>query len=144
MKRRITTIIIALSCLVLNAQYNKSIKIEPVLKTDTTSLGQKIIYPQFNDNQVTILKITMPPGKSTGWHKQLIPVFAYVLEGTITVEFENKKSIVYLKNSTISESFNTYHNGVNRGNEDVVLLAFYMGEKGKPLSVPMDSLKLTK
>ncbi len=144
MKRRITTIIIALSCLVLNAQYNKSIKIEPVLKTDTTSLGQKIIYPQFNDNQVTILKITMPPGKSTGWHKHLIPVFAYVLEGTITVEFENKKSIVYLKNSTISESFNTYHNGVNRGNEDVVLLAFYMGEKGKPLSVPMDSLKLTK
>ena len=144
MKRRITTIIIALSCLVLNAQYNKSIKIEPVLKTDTTSLGQKIIYPQFNDNQVTILKITMPPGKSTGWHKHLIPVFAYVLEGTITVEFENKKSIVYLKNSTISESFNTYHNGVNRGNEDVVLLAFYMGEKGKPLSVPMDSRKLTK
>ena len=144
MKRRITTIIIALSCLVLNAQYNKSIKIEPVLKTDTTSLGQKIIYPQFNDNQVTILKITMPPGKSTGWHKHLIPVFAYVLEGTITVEFENKKSIDYLKNSTISESFNTYHNGVNRGNEDVVLLAFYMGEKGKPLSVPMDSLKLTK
>jgi hypothetical protein len=30
---------------------------------------------------------------------------------------------------------NVYHNGKNDGNEDVVLIAFYMGEKGKPLSV---------
>jgi hypothetical protein len=29
---------------------------------------------------------------------------------------------------------NTLHNGVNNGKEDVILIAFFMGEKGKPLS----------
>jgi len=38
-------------------------------------------------------------------------------------------------NSSFSEVINTLHNGVNNGNEDVVLIAFFMGEKDKPLSV---------
>jgi hypothetical protein len=30
---------------------------------------------------------------------------------------------------------NTFHNGINKGSGNVVLIAFYMGEKGKPLSI---------
>ena len=116
------------------ATYNKGLIIEQLLKTDTTALGQKIVYPVFQDDEITILKITVPPGESTGWHKHIIPVFAYVLEGTLTVELKDNKIITLTKNSTFSEVRNTYHNGINKGTENVVLIAFYMGEKGKPLS----------
>ena len=116
------------------ATYNKGLIVEQLLKTDTTALGQKIVYPVFQDDEITILKITVPPGESTGWHKHIIPVFAYVLEGTLTVELKENKTITLTTNSTFSEVRNTYHNGINKGTENVVLIAFYMGEKGKPLS----------
>jgi quercetin dioxygenase-like cupin family protein len=124
-----------LTCLIANCQYNKDVIVEPILKTDTTTLGQKIIYPQFADNEVTIVKVTIQPGGSTGWHKHNIPVFAYVLEGTLTVELEGNKSMDFPQNTSFAEVLNTYHNGHNKGKENLVLIAFYMGEKGKPLSI---------
>jgi quercetin dioxygenase-like cupin family protein len=117
------------------AQYNNDLIIEQILKTDTTSIGQKIEYSNFENNEATILKITIPAGKSTGWHKHSFPVFAYVLEGTLSVEIENQKNKQFTKNSSFSEVINTFHNGINLGTENVVLIAFFMGEKGKALSI---------
>jgi quercetin dioxygenase-like cupin family protein len=136
MKRVTLTFIALCICFVLKAQYNNEIKVEPLLKTDTTSIGQKIVYPNFQSDEVTIAKVTIPPGKSTGWHKHTIPVFAYVLKGNLTIELENNQTKQFPENTTFSEVINTYHNGINNGKEDVVLIAFYMGEKGKPLSIP--------
>jgi len=122
-------------CHTAKSQYNKGVVLEPVLKTDTTSIGQKIVYPNFQSDEVSIVKVIIPSGKSTGWHKHNFPVFAYVLQGTLTVEIENRKSLQFSQNSSFSEVINTLHNGVNNGKEDVILIAFFMGEKGKPLSV---------
>ena len=119
----------------VKSQYNKELILEPILKTDTTSIGQKIVYPSFASDEVTMLRITIPCGKSTGWHKHTFPVFAYILQGTLTVEIENRKTVQYPFNSSFSEVINTLHNGINNGKENVVLIAFFMGEKGKPLSV---------
>ena len=135
MKRISFIIILTCICLTAKSQYNKGVVLETVLKTDTTSIGQKIVYPTFASDEVSIVKVTLPPGKSTGWHKHFFPVFAYVLKGTLTVEVENKKTLQFPVNSSFSEVINTLHNGVNNGNEDVVLIAFFMGEKDKPLSV---------
>ena len=122
-------------CFGANAQYNKDVVLETILKTDTTSIGQKIVYPNFVNEEVSIVKVILPPGKSTGWHKHFFPVFAYVLQGTLTVEVEKMKALQFPVNSSFSEVVNTLHNGVNNGKEDVILIAFFLGEKGKPLSV---------
>ena len=135
MKRIYVVIILTCICLTAKSQYNKGVVLESVLKTDTTSIGQKIVYPTFANDEVSIVKVTLPPGKSTGWHKHFFPVFTYVLKGTLTVEVENKKTLQFPVNSSFSEVINTLHNGVNNGSEDVVLIAFFMGEKDKPLSV---------
>lgn len=134
MKKTILLFAVISVCVIANAQYNKGVTLEPVLKTDTTSIGQKIVYPTFKNDEVSIVKVTIPPGKSTGWHKHNFPVFAYVLKGTLTVEFENRKQLQFLQNSSFAEVIDTLHNGVNNGKEDVILIAFFMGEKGKPLS----------
>lgn len=129
------SIIFIFICIVGKSQYNKEIKIEQILKTDTTSIGQKIIYPDFQNPEVSIFRITIEPWKSTGWHKHEFPVFAYVLKGNLTVELENNKSIEFKENTSFSEVINTLHNGVNKGKEDVILIAFFMGGKGIDLSV---------
>jgi quercetin dioxygenase-like cupin family protein len=135
MKKIPIIISLILICFAGRSQYNNEISIEPLLKTDTTSIGQRIIYPQFKEDEITILKITIKPGKSTGWHKHEFPVFAYIVKGNLTVEYENHKTMQFSENSSFSEVINTFHNGVNKGNEDVVLIAFFMGGKGKNLSV---------
>ncbi len=122
-------------CCSLAAQYNKEIVLETILKTDTNSIGQKIEYPNFVNDEVSILRVTIPPGKSTGWHKHTFPVFAYMIQGELTVEIQDRKSQTYSVNTSFSEVINTLHNGINNGKEPVVLIAFFMGEKGKPLSV---------
>jgi quercetin dioxygenase-like cupin family protein len=121
-------------CIGSYAQYNKEVVLETILKTDTTSIGQKISYPNFENDEVSIIKVTIPPGKSTGWHKHSFPVFAYVLQGTLSVEIENKKTLHFQPNSSFSEVVDVLHNGYNNGSDDVILIAFFMGEKGKPLS----------
>lgn len=134
MKKITFGILFSIICTLANAQYKSGITVETLLKTDTTSIGQKIAYPVCANSEVTIAKVIIPPGKSTGWHKHLIPVFAYIQQGTLTVEIEGKNNLNFQPNSTFAEVTNTMHNGTNHGNEDVIIIAFYMGEKGKALS----------
>jgi quercetin dioxygenase-like cupin family protein len=131
----LTLILLAFLSLTARSQYS-GLNIKELLRTDTTSIGQKITYPEFTDPEVTILKITIPPGKSTGWHKHNIPVFAYVVKGTLTVELEDHRVIQFKEESTFAEMRENYHNGTNMEDSDLVLIAIYMGGKGQKLSIP--------
>ncbi len=131
----LTGLIVVSFALTGKAQYNNDLVIEPILKTDTTSLGQKIGYPTADNAEVTMLKITLRPGTKTGWHYHDVPVFAYVMKGTLTVELENKKTLQFKENSSFAEVIHTLHQGANYGTDDLVLLAVYVGVKGKPLSI---------
>jgi quercetin dioxygenase-like cupin family protein len=138
MKSKISLVLfIAINCLFgeEKPRYNTDILIQNLLKTDSTSIGQKINYPDTGKPEITMLKVTIPPGKETGFHKHTIPVFAYVLSGRLSVELENGKTMEFNKDSSFAEVINTIHNGKNKGNEDVVLIVTYMGEKNLPLSI---------
>lgn len=134
MKKFISIVFFFVVGVVAFAQYSNGVLVEKLLQTDTTVIGQKIVYPTTNDAEVTMAKVTIPPGKQTGWHKHKIPVFAYVLEGELTVELENGQVVRYKQNETISEVFDTFHNGYNEGKNTVVLIAVYLGGKGMLLS----------
>lgn len=116
-------------------RYNSDVLIQNLLKTDTTSIGQKIHYPDTGNPEISMLKVTIPPGKETGFHKHTIPVFAYVMSGKLTVELENGKTMEFNKESSFAEVINTMHNGKNTGKEDVVLIVTYLGVKNLPLSI---------
>lgn len=119
----------------VSAQYKQEIKVLPLMETDTTAAGQKIHYPEGGKEQITMCKVIIPPGKSTGWHKHEIPVFAFVEKGTLSVELEGGKVNNFPENSTFAEVVGTYHNGTNKGDSDVVLIAIYLGLKNRPLSI---------
>lgn len=124
------------SCgLMAQSDYGNEIKLEKLLKTDTTSIGQKLYYPDYKESEFSIYRITIPAGASTGWHKHTFPVFALILKGRLTIEFEDHKSLEFNESSSFAEVINTFHNGVNKTNSDAVLIAFFMGGKGIPLSI---------
>ncbi len=136
MKRFFLLSVLILSGLMARSQYKTGLIIEPLLKTDTTSLGQDFSYPDPVKDEVTLLKITFPPGTSTGWHRHGMPVFAYVEKGELTVELEGGRELRFIEGSSFAEVIGTSHNGVNRSKEELVLIAFYLGEQGKNLSIP--------
>lgn len=135
MKKVWCTLLMVIAGMAATAQYDTGIRIEPLLKGDTTVNGGGFHYPGVENDEVTILKITFKPGQSTGWHKHDFPVFAYVLKGELTAEWENGKTIRYKKDDALAEMINAYHNGKNTGKKDLVLVVFYLGEKGRGLSV---------
>lgn len=140
MRKNIFTLVIAgFAWFSVNAQYPAQVIVEPLLKTDTTSAGQKIIYPDFENPEVSILKIRLKPGNSTGWHRHDIPLFAYIMQGTLTVETDDGKLLQFEAGTAVSEVIGQYHQGMNRGKEELILIAFYLGGKGKPLSVPKET-----
>jgi quercetin dioxygenase-like cupin family protein len=117
-------------------QYSGKLKFENVVETETNAMGQKIVYPDFKDAKVSMMKITFPPGESTGWHKHIIPVFSYILKGTLSIETEDHKFLEFTEGSSFAEMINVYHNGSNKGTEDVVAFVIYLGGDDTPLAIP--------
>jgi quercetin dioxygenase-like cupin family protein len=135
MKKSIITIAFIMICLGAKAQYSSKLIIEKLMQSDLNSMGQKIAYPEVKDARVTMMKITFPPGETTGWHKHNIPVFSYILKGTLTVETEDNKITQYKENTSFAESYNIYHKGTNNEKTDLVVMAIYLGGDEKELSV---------
>lgn len=115
--------------------YNNDVKVTKVLRTSTNAAGQPIVYPHDSPAEVSVLIVDIPPGKQTGWHKHPVPLFGYVLSGTITVHFANGKKNVFHQGDALAEAVNVLHNGVNEGTEPVKLLIFVAGEKNVPFTV---------
>lgn len=117
------------------SQYAKEIKIKTLLKADTNLIGQKFHYPQGDDSEITILRISIPPGETTGWHMHPYPVFGVMLKGVLTVEIEGEKPFDITAGDANAEVVNKVHRGVNNGKEEVEIIAFYPGKKGTPLVI---------
>lgn len=117
-------------------QYSGKLKFENVVETEVNAMGQKIVYPDFKDAKVSMMKITFPPGESTGWHKHTIPVFSYILQGTLSIETEDHKFLEFKEGSSFAEMVNVYHNGSNKGDKDLIAFVIYLGGDDAPLSVP--------
>ncbi|MCW5696340.1 MAG: cupin domain-containing protein [Bauldia sp.] len=101
----------------------------PVLASGETILGQPIAYPE-GTPLVTAAIVTIPPGGETGWHTHSVPLFAYILEGALTVDYGSEGTRVYAAGGGVLEAMDWAHNGTNRGDAPVRLLAVYMGVEG--------------
>src|SRR5688500_11794697 len=62
---------------------------------------------------VMSLKIEIQPGKESGRHMHPFPTYVHVLEGTLTVEFEDGVRQSFKAGSSFLEAVNTWHNVKN-------------------------------
>jgi len=94
-----------------------------------TVLGQPLAYPP-GEAVVTSQIVTLSPGASTGWHIHAVPLYAYILEGELTVDYGPRGTHVYRVGDSLLEAIDWPHNGHNRGGVPVRLLAVYIGAEG--------------
>jgi quercetin dioxygenase-like cupin family protein len=98
---------------------------------ELTTLDQQIAYPKKKaPAQVSSYITTLEPGQETGWHRHRVPLFVYVLEGTVSVEYDAGVIKDYPAGSAFMEAEDIWHNGTNKGDDAVRILTVYMGASG--------------
>jgi quercetin dioxygenase-like cupin family protein len=104
---------------------------------NTTVLGQKIAYPP-GTPEVTGAIVTIEAGQSTGWHRHNAPLFAYMLDGELTVDYGPAGKRRYVAGDTLLEAIDVAHDGTNTGSAMARVLVVYIGAEGLANTTPMD------
>jgi quercetin dioxygenase-like cupin family protein len=110
--------------------------VRTVLSTGNTVTSEPIRYPTGAPAQLAAMEITLEPGQQTGWHTHPMPVFGYILEGELTVDYGAKGQRTYVKGEGLAEAMNEAHNGRNTGQRPVTILTVFIGVEGTQASVP--------
>ena len=113
----------------------KGFKVNPVLKTGQTASNVKIEYPKTAQAEVISVIGELEPGGRTALHQHPVPVFVYVLEGTLTVQAEGGQPREYKPGQAFMEDVNHWHQAFNKDSTTVKILVFFMGEAGKPTTI---------
>jgi len=96
-------------------------------------LEQPIIYPTQQPAEVTSAIRVLQPGEETGWHKHMVPLHAYVMEGTSTMEFEADGGMhtrTFSKGDAWVGAADVWHNASNRTDQPTVVFVVFMGAEG--------------
>lgn len=111
--------------------------LEVLLQGNRTVLDQAIAYPE-GVPEVTGAIVTMEPGQTTGWHRHDAPLFAWVMEGEITVDYGSHGTRRYAAGDAVLEAVDLAHDGTNTGDVPTRILVVFMGAEGVANTVPLD------
>lgn len=109
----------------------------PLVSTTKTVMGEDIVYPASGQPQVNAMVLTLVPGEKTMLHTHGVPLFAYVLEGEITVEYSGRGSRTFKKGEAFVEAMHVEHAGINLTEKPLKILAVYMGAVGSEDVIPV-------
>jgi quercetin dioxygenase-like cupin family protein len=115
------------------AQDQSGVKVETVIKTESSWDGTPYRSYPTGRPEITVLKISIPAHTVLPWHTHPMPNAGYVESGEITVEKKNGEKKVVTQGQVLPETVNSIHRGYT-GDSPVVLIVFYAGEHGTPLS----------
>ena len=127
--------IIALALIVLSYGCAKdpSLTTQKLLEAQRLNvLEQPIIYPT-QPAEVTSAISVLQPGEETGWHKHMVPLHAYVMEGTSTMEFETDggtQTRTFSKGDAWVGAADVWHNASNKTDQPVAVFVVFMGANG--------------
>jgi quercetin dioxygenase-like cupin family protein len=109
----------------------------PLLSSGTSIVGETIRYPTTGAAHVTAAIVTIAPGASTVVHKHGVPLFAYILDGELTVNYGQHGIRTYKQGQAFMEAMQVAHFGTNTGEQPVRILAVYMGAAGASDVIPV-------
>jgi len=122
----IAILIISASIGVFFVSGANDISSQTILETDKTTIGQDISYPS-GSPLITSKIVTIPVGAETGPHIHEYPMFAYIMEGEVTVDYGEQGIKTFVKGESIVEAINYTHNGKNNGSEPTEILVVLIG-----------------
>lgn len=94
------------------------------------ALDQSIAYPKKKQAQVSSEIEVLEPGQETGWRRYRVPVYVYVLEGAVSVEYDAGVVKDFAAGTAFLQASGVWHNTSNKGDVRARLLTVTMGAKG--------------
>ncbi len=112
-------------------------KTQLLLQTETTVIGQDIVYPEGNA-EVTASMLVMQPGQETGPHLHKAPLVAHIIAGTLEVDYGPDGTKTYRAGDTFVEALGTRHSGKVTSKEPMRAWVVFMGAEGVPNTVMLN------
>jgi quercetin dioxygenase-like cupin family protein len=106
----------------------------PAVKRTVASRTDLLAVP---DREAVMVWVDLPAGAAEGRHTHNAEVFAFVLEGTVTLETEGSPKVTLKAGDTFRYVPGTWHEAVNVGTTPARFAAVFVAEKGKPLTTPV-------
>lgn len=105
--------------------------VETLTETNETVLGQEFAYPE-GRARITAALVTVPPGAVLPPHMHPVPLFGYVLQGELIVDYGSEGELTYRKGDALVEAIDWPHQGRNGGRGILKILVVYAGAEGVP------------
>ena len=116
------------------------VKIEPLLSTQTSPLGNKLVYPE-GEAKVVSVKFTIPIGGEAARHTHPAPFYGHILQGSLTAIYDDGTMRTFIAGeSFVESSFDPIVRTANFGNKDTIGIMVFMGVEGMPPLVPAEPL----
>jgi len=110
-------------------------KTTPLLKSTQTASSMKLEYAKSGQAEVVAVIGELEPGGRTARHQHPVPVFVYILDGTISVQADGGQLREYTAGKAFLEDVNHWHQAFNKGTTPAKILVVFMGEEGKPTTI---------
>ncbi len=109
-------------------------EIEPLqVSRDSISIaGEPLAYPSTPSPEISSFIVPIAPGTTTEWMTHPVPVYIYVLEGTLSVEFTDGSQREFSAGQAFLQSRAKWHRGRNKGKVQARFLAVFCGAKDVP------------
>ncbi len=124
---------------VLSDKYHNNdksgVQIKTLLKSTKQRDGDFLPrYPR-SKPEITILKITIPPGTVLPAHTHPVINSGVMLEGVLELTDNDGIKQIFKKDDAFNEVVNKIHSGKTLGEDPVVIIVFYAGTKKLPLTI---------
>ncbi len=114
---------------------HEGVAVEQLVQSTVAWNGEMLPTYPAGQPEVTLLRITIPPGSRLPLHKHPVINCGYLLEGALQVTSEAGDTLLLREGEPLVELVDRWHYGENRGETPVVILVFYAGIEGQPITI---------
>lgn len=118
--------------LTLSAQDSGMAKLTPLHRETLRGM------PVVQDQEIRVLVALLQPGDVTPYHWHRHPVTVYMLEGTFTLELDDRNPVDIEAGQVFVEPSGVNMTGRNKGDVPARMALFYVCEPDEPFADPVD------
>lgn len=104
-------------------------------ESHTNDINQAIEYPQNGSPLVSVFRVELAAGESSGWHMHNVPVIAYIQSGSFELQVQHEMSNHFQSGDSMFEPVGVPINVTNKGNEPGVAIVVKVGSTEQTATV---------
>ena len=113
----------------------RGVRVETLARSTQDWTGARLPPYPAGQPQVTVLRISVPPGVRLDPHHHPVINAGVLLQGRLKVVMEDGRSKVLESGDALVEVVNRIHHGESLGPQPAVILVVYAGVEGLPITV---------